>query len=454
MQGDRLPPVQDGSAGAGMRSPWAQNELSTSSSGRRGVSVGSRAAERVRQKSQRLAAVVHQERAERLSTHLLKGESGGSPRIATEDECTQMSLTLNQRMIEVFPDPQARSWYKLFNHMDDDCSGKISFYEWEDMVRNELKMGPAKIADEQIKAIWRALDEDKSGLITSGEFGHFMRRGAHIHNTNEHWKDRVYKERTAKGEEVRAMKQDLRSSWRNEKESLFSARKEHTTSLREAKANMSAWDRNRQVNAAKAAVVRKERDERLHRHLLKAADGSSAAPRIATEEEAQQVAVVLNQRMCEVIQDPQARSWYKLFVHMDDDLSGKISYHELEDMIRHELKMNSMRLSDEQLQAIWRYLDEDQSGLISCGEFGHFMRLGMHVLEVKEPAQDKLFKAKANIAASIREEKTQMLNMWKEDITSDQANKRKQAVKNYEAAWGLSKVEQKPAFKSPRALIF
>lgn len=455
MQGDRLPPVQDGSGGGGFRTP--RNGQSGGGNLRRGASVGERAAERLREKSRGLAAIVHQERDERLSRHLLKGgEGGASPRVATDDECTKMAIMLNQRMIEIFPDPQARSWYKLFNHMDDDCSGKVNYYEWEDMVRNELKVSQAKLSEEQLKSIWRALDEDKSGLITSGEFGHFMRKGAHIHNTGEHWKDRVKKENTSKGEAVRSQKQELLSGWKSETQSLFSARKEHTSSLRsdtKSKAMLSTFEKIRRVNAAKANIVRQERDERLHRHLLKAADGSSA-PRIATAQEAEQVSVMLNQRMCEIIQDPQGRSWYKLFVHMDDDLSGKINYHELEDMIRGELKIPNSRLTEEQLQAIWRYLDEDHSGLITSGEFGHFMRLGAHIHAIKEPALQKTLKAKKSEAALIREEKAQMISTWREEIDAAKASKRKQAAKSYEVAWGLCKDNKKPAFQSPSALVF
>ena len=33
---------------------------------------------------------------------------------------------------------------------------------------------------EQIHAVWRALDEDKFGLLTCGEFGKFMRKGEHV----------------------------------------------------------------------------------------------------------------------------------------------------------------------------------------------------------------------------------------------------------------------------------
>ena len=57
-------------------------------------------------------------------------------------------------------DPAARGWYKLFKHMDDDGSGRISYAELEDMVRNELLIRPKELPDQQLKRLWRALDED------------------------------------------------------------------------------------------------------------------------------------------------------------------------------------------------------------------------------------------------------------------------------------------------------
>merc|ERR1719237_1167501 len=122
----------------------------------------------------------------------------------------------------------------------------------------------------------------------------------------------------------------------------------------------------RQSNSDKAQLLRSERAVRLHRHLMKK---GAAGSRVATEEEVLRVATMLNERMKEIFLDPQARSWYKLFNHMDDDCSGKIDYHELSDMIRNELRVPTSRLSEDVLQSIWRALDEDDSGLITHGEF-------------------------------------------------------------------------------------
>eukprot|EP00964_Phaeocystis_antarctica_P091859 scaffold58971_cov45-Phaeocystis_antarctica.AAC.2 len=61
--------------------------------------------------------------------------------------------------------------------MDDDGSGRITYYELVDMVRNELRIHSDELQDSSLKSVWAALDDDGSGFITAGEFGSFMRKG-------------------------------------------------------------------------------------------------------------------------------------------------------------------------------------------------------------------------------------------------------------------------------------
>ena len=66
--------------------------------------------------------------------------------------------------------------------------------------------------------------------------------------------------------------------------------------------------------------------------------------------------------------------WFRLFKLMDDDGSGRISYHELIGMIREELRLDAHDLPEGRVQAVWKALDSDSSGYIGAGEFGAFMR--------------------------------------------------------------------------------
>ena len=72
------------------------------------------------------------------------------------------------------------------------------------MVREELKLGKAKLPDEQLEEAWAALDSDKSGFVVAEEFGAFMKRGAGPKGPT--WKERRQAAQDAKGAEARADK--------------------------------------------------------------------------------------------------------------------------------------------------------------------------------------------------------------------------------------------------------
>merc|ERR1711933_468701 len=121
----------------------------------------------------------------------------------------------NRRVAELFPDKGENKWYCFFKWMDDDFSGKISYLELEDMVRNELRLPPSALTEQQLRAIWHALDEDKSGLISAGEFGHFMRKGEHVHARAEPSRAAVLqKARDLQGEKRREQKEEALRTYR------------------------------------------------------------------------------------------------------------------------------------------------------------------------------------------------------------------------------------------------
>ena len=69
---------------------------------------------------------------------------------------TDLAVRLNGQLNKVVADPGARSWVKLFNKVDEDGSGKISYAEFERMVRSELKLPKGELGKEQLLAL---LDE-------------------------------------------------------------------------------------------------------------------------------------------------------------------------------------------------------------------------------------------------------------------------------------------------------
>ena len=57
-------------------------------------------------------------------------------------------------------------------------------------------------------------------------------------------------------------------------------------------------------------------------------------------------------------------------------------------MVREELALSLKELPERKLMALWLALDEDNSGLITAGEFGAFMRLGEGAATHAPPAQE------------------------------------------------------------------
>jgi hypothetical protein len=164
---------------------------------------------------------------------------------------------------------------------------------------------------------------------------------------------------------------------------------------------------------------------------------------------------MLKRRMDEIIPDPTARGWYKMFVHLDDDCSGKITFWELEDMVRNELNLSIRDFPEERLQAIWRALDEDKSGLITCGEFGHFMRKGLAAQRSKSPGwrakQKTVVTARAN---ALRDQKERWLQERNSQEDADMERRRDLASTSHDSCWGFASTSQRTPWRSPGAFMF
>mmetsp|Transcript_14981 Transcript_14981/g.43186 ORF Transcript_14981/g.43186 Transcript_14981/m.43186 type:complete len:269 (-) Transcript_14981:389-1195(-) len=193
------------------------------------VSPGRRAAERVQQKNKSLADKLRREREGRLHAAVAKApkaSTGGGRRTATQEQLVRLSETMNKRLIELYVDPRERCWYKFFIHMDDDCSGKVNFEELVDMVRNELRISSAALPEMELEALWGSLDEDGSGLITTGEFGHFMRLGSHVHGPRTPWKERKTKAAQDAAATLRSQKEELLEDLKRRLEADQAARRQ------------------------------------------------------------------------------------------------------------------------------------------------------------------------------------------------------------------------------------
>ena len=106
---------------------------------------------------------------------------------AEPDAVLDLSKMLNAEMA-ASTQPHLQDWFKMFAKIDDDGSGRIQFPEIEGMVRKMLGLPKAAISDEQLAAVWLALDDDGSGVITAKEFGPFMKSG--MGDPGPTWKER------------------------------------------------------------------------------------------------------------------------------------------------------------------------------------------------------------------------------------------------------------------------
>ena len=133
------------------------------------------------------------------------------------------------------------------------------------------------------------------------------------------------------------------------------------------------------LQQTKEDKLRVGRETRLATDAMMALDQKKmlAATPPASETEVRQLAAIFHKTLQTMFPGPaEQRLWYKLFVQMDEDKSGRITYNELSKMVRHYLAISRTDMPEMKLRALWRSLDEDASGYISAGEFGRFMKKG------------------------------------------------------------------------------
>lgn len=150
-----------------------------------------------------------------------------------------------------------------------------------------------------------------------------------------------------------------------------------------------------EANARGADALREEYDQKTGRAMVRSLEGTEGMSADGVRE----IAVLLNKHMAlyqhhyltatargSQVQrggdtfagklEPGEPSWYKLFLHIDVDRSGTITYDEFERELRGELKLAASQLPEAELRALWKALDQNCDGFIGVAEFGRFMRMG------------------------------------------------------------------------------
>jgi len=244
---------------------------------------------------------------------------------ASEDELNQLSKLINTKCLPSGPGGKNVSWYACFKNLDTDHSGSINFKEYVALIRTSrgLNIPPETLSDMKLKSIWKAVDEDNSGLISVGEFGHFMRRG-------------------------------------------------------ESAAAETAHER---LVAARLEVQRRQHVENKVRRDASGRDISALldASEPATEEELQEHSHLFNRYLFHNLGETNGGAWYKVFKAVDTNLSGLISFSEYEVAVRDPVigcGCTVNEVSDAKLRRLWKALDANGNGTIDAGEWGRFMKRG------------------------------------------------------------------------------
>lgn len=72
--------------------------------------------------------------------------------------------------------PDERTWYAVFALHDRNGTTMLSRPELGNLVRETLKLGVDVVSNQEIAALWSAIDVDSSGMISAGEFNAFISR--------------------------------------------------------------------------------------------------------------------------------------------------------------------------------------------------------------------------------------------------------------------------------------
>ena len=113
------------------------------------------------------------------------------------------------------------------------------------------------------------------------------------------------------------------------------------------------------------------------------------------EEETKALSSIVNDAIVRLYPNPNERSLIRLFKTMDFDGSHRISFNELEIMVRgptrdQGLNISRKVLSDARMRSLWKLMDRDASGFIDHGELMRFLKIGW--VEEMTPAQRSIKK--------------------------------------------------------------
>lgn len=209
------------------------------------------------------------------------------------------------------------------------------------------------------------------------------------------WKKKLLDQRAAANEASSSILNASTSREQQARERLVRLKAQAQRELTRA-ASLAAVEHKRERKRAAVAEVRAESDRLVGKDL----SSVFADVVMPSEEEVLALSKRFNAQLNTF--DPDARTFYSLFKFMDIDGSRRISFHELENLVRNSLRIQESELDQQKLYGLWKVLDENNSGFIDCGELSRFLRIG----QTKQPTRAQLAVMKLK---SQREQRMQMI---------------------------------------------
>jgi Ca2+-binding EF-hand superfamily protein len=284
------------------------------------------------------------------SDRLLEVRPGG----LSAEECKSVAATINSRVDEMMP---GEDWLSLFKAIDEDASGLLSFDEFKQGIRESLKMGTTELSDAQLGALWISIDEDDSGYVETGELYRFLNRI----------------EPKGKDEQRREL---IRQSSKRKRALLERAQTQDILDEK-FKSSMKTTDMKAELKA-------------------------KGVP-LATEDTMREASFRFVKWTKTYLPDAHhGVAWMKVFKEVDNDASGLLTYDELRIVIRQKFKVPSSEFSEDDIKVLWCALDQDHSDSIKLVEFGRFIKLMNGKMtnffqKTEDSAADRLFRGLSSL---------------------------------------------------------
>lgn len=313
------------------------------------------------------------------------------------------------------------NWYKVFAKFDEDRSGTMEFDELVAFLRRPLpglRIPVTLLPDDEVRGLWRALDADRSGSVSTREFTAFMRQHGKMYSMHKQARlkdesqidaDAVDLPPTRTRQELqeiaRTLEKALVSYWKSQGihqrigvqggdwAGLFNecrfARKGRFTLAELTK----ALEKRFQALVANGASFMKRALHDDVRSLW--ACVKPDAPGYVTEKEwvltmyrlmVEAWPIIDEAGLIKIVNEMDRAAdqwhraggnWYKVFRLVDADGSAQLAFDELQKICRAPLPclaITAEQITNEELKGLWRALDADMSGEVTVQEFMIFMR--------------------------------------------------------------------------------